>query len=938
MAVTENTINDLVSEFLRSCQVDALREITGRISDGLKRPDFELRYSDKVYYGEGEWLRSFHDLGIVQAANYGDIPGTSGYFAIGYPETLRKDIAIAEGPSSRLEIIKEANIKFYFKVEGKFASPQQLKVKDLPGAIASIITKGLEQIDVSDFTDFVRDLVDRLATFIPRSKKSPKIFEHVIATIPQQAEEEETARRAAAYLLVDQIIFYRILSVRGEGYQLMVHKDVNSVGVVQSYFDEVLKQDYQAIFSTKVTSLFSQKATKFIADLIRVVNDMQPEEFNRDLLGSIFHKLIPREVRKPVAAYYTHPWAARLLARLASISGDMKALDLACGSGTLLVAAYEQKASRDTRPAGQERHARYLNREITGIDIMPFPAHLAAVQLALQNPQHLTNKLRIGIDDSTHLKPGSTVRTLTIEAISPQKSLKQFGDDAEPDNKVKRGAIGPSGAGTPFRMEKADIVLMNPPFTRKQYIDPEHRKELTSLFKRYSKYINNEMGYYGYFILLADKFLKPRGKLAMVLPAAILRQDSMSGIRRFLHERFTIEYIVAAGWRSAFSDSTSLREILLLARKGGKSATPAKTSFLQTAPQESNLDMLVSQIMEGRSSSHLQISTIPQAEFNNADWLPLVPGLSLEHLELDIPSNAPVTNLKWVSGLNLIQGLRMDASSDFMNTTDSLISMRRKSSTRIEWEIERENSKNITVKKGELTKLSIPKSAIAPANRTLSGISQILLSHSLDWAVIQRFPGDLEFWHTQKNIEKMLLKRRRHVKSRTGKIILAGYGNVDLCAPGTFHLAILANPEAAPTWSCWIMNVPTYDDAKILTLWWNSTFHLTYLLHKRTDVRGSVVKWRKEILMEAPVLSPTRMGATLKQDLIEAFDSFANKDFPCLLDQYTTAHELRYKLDLAVGKALGLSSDNLRPRLTDVYIAISRELEEMLTTMRGDKQ
>ena len=86
-------------------------------------------------------------------------------------------------------------------------------------------------------------------------------------------------------------------------------------------------------------------------------------------------------------------------------------------------------------------------------------------------------------------------------------------------------------------MEAVDVVLMNPPFTRKQSIPRESRERMNRNLKEYGKFIDNGMNLSPYFILLADRFLRPGGRIAMVLPDSILDQGSAAGVRSFLARR-----------------------------------------------------------------------------------------------------------------------------------------------------------------------------------------------------------------------------------------------------------------------------------------------------------------------------------------------------------------------------------------------------------------
>ncbi len=89
--VTENTINDLVASYLRSRGIHTNSQLSTNIGGDRRQPDFEL-LNDVILYGEGEWNRSYAK-GLTQAIEFGDIPGSSGYFLIGYPDALKKQVA-----------------------------------------------------------------------------------------------------------------------------------------------------------------------------------------------------------------------------------------------------------------------------------------------------------------------------------------------------------------------------------------------------------------------------------------------------------------------------------------------------------------------------------------------------------------------------------------------------------------------------------------------------------------------------------------------------------------------------------------------------------------------------------------------------------------------------------------------------------------------------
>src|SRR5437879_3545790 len=154
----------------------------------------------------------------------------------------------------------------------------------------------------------------------------------------------ESMRRAASYLLINQIIFYQVLSRSDPSVYPEVDTDaIKTPAELSVYFRKVLEVDYAPTFGFDVASRLPKTATETVRSVVEVVRDMGLSKVRQDVLGKVFHNLIPLPIRKPVAAYYTNKHAADLLAGIAVHHPNDKAIDPACGSGTLLVASYQRK-------------------------------------------------------------------------------------------------------------------------------------------------------------------------------------------------------------------------------------------------------------------------------------------------------------------------------------------------------------------------------------------------------------------------------------------------------------------------------------------------------------------------------------------------------------------------------------------------------------------
>lgn len=822
------------------------------------------------------------------------------------------------------------------KLKGEPTSLFRGSLEGIPDWLRSSLDRRPQPPNAREFVELMRDIVRGLTHLLPARGKFPSLFEHIIASMPRDKGGLDTARRAAAYLLLNQVVFYRILQERG--YPTIDPDSLKRPGDLRVYFEKVLKDDYQAVFDFDVASLFPQDGKQYIRDMVRVVNELQPEQFNRDLLGSMFHSLIPLEVRKPVAAYYTNPMAARLLAKLAIGSAEDSVADFACGSGTLLMSAYERKAELLENPIDEDTHIRFVEEDLTGIDIMPFAAHMAVVQIALRNPGYLTDRVRVAVYDSTFLKPGVQIRPLQQVMPRGQASIDHFHEEEIKRRKVREGAVSGTEAGRGFFVQPVDVVIMNPPFTRKQHLKTDFRTLLTERFSDYSDYASKEQNLFGYFILLSDRFLVENGRVAMVLPVSFLRQLSSQGVRNLISSEYQIEFIIQSGFRLAFSEDTAFPEILLIAKKVGATQTkgPCVLARLEVMPTENNVDKLANilrnvynakrmdKALIGRAAkAGVEISKIEQDVLQRSvNWQRFLPGESIPGYHLpDSPLLVPLSEV----APKVIQGLRFHRDSDKLNTKNSLLTRPRDVTVRMNWEVVDEDKRKVMARSrtsGEVVK--VPRSALLPTTRSASGMPNIEIATEYDYLVIGRFPGDEVFWDDP-DPDGIIKRRARHIKSRESHLIAPGRNNVGLSSKGTHLLAFVAPQRVAPTWSFWSIQMETLEEAKLLSLWWNSTLHLAQLIEGRAETGGAWVCWLKNDLLQMKVLNPHVLPPKTKKELLGVYEAWKEKVFPSLLDQLKGQFEGRAAIDSALAKVLGLSLKELGIKIESMDKTASRE-------------
>lgn len=926
---TEETINHRVAEFLRDNGFNVEAETTVKTDDeSYRKVDFVLR-DDRKFHGEGEWNKSYQK-GWSQAIEYGDLGGASGYFLIGYEGELRETFKQNRLKSMEAEeLLSGHEFQALFKVHDQ-GSPAMFKgpIEDLPGWLDDAL-EDEGGIDPDAFIPLMRELVDDLTDYIPNSKKNPALFKNIF---PDLAEGNQRARDASAYVLLNQIVFYRILE--SYGYQSVNRKDLNHPTDLQTeYFDEIKGDAFEAVFNVDVASLVNKDGLDHLKSIIRYVDELNPEEFSSDLLGNTFHSLIPLDVRKHVAAYYTNPAAARLLASLSIENWDDEVADFACGSGTLLLGAYQEKEEEAPGDLNEDLHETFVDEQITGVDIMPFAAHLATVQLALLNPEYDTHATRIAIEDSTTLEPGDTINPQQRSLASgKQANLGEYDSDGHKSGTVEAGAA----SATEFGVNKVDTVIMNPPFTRKQKFSSFYRDKLRRRLNDYLDYIDDEMGFYGYFFPLADKFLEDGGRVAMVIPAVILQQTSLKGIRQLLQDKYTLEHIVLTQYRSAFSEDTSYRDILLVARKDPDGDDPCRISSLSVLPTDDSIDDLeegLTMDIDGEYENDL-LHTIerPQSEFRESlDWMNIVREYMDVEFYYDYPDESRFEEFTDQID-SMIGGLRLENSSDYIHPDNSLISQSRDANVHTDWEITNEEPMSYTAKNmNRGNEVKVPKNVLEPALRSFSGMRTLEVDEAPDHVVMETFPGDSDFWWSD---SPDLDRRRRHVDSREGQLVLGGYGNLDLTAPGTSFVALTYEDGIAPTWSLWSVSVDSWEDAKLLSLWWNSTYSVAKLITERNEVRGGVVKWRKSDLKALPVPDLDDLSDDEKETLLEVYDEVADREFPALVHQFEENFDARRKIDETWNDVLDWDYDE--ESLDSLYNQIASFLTDMKDMMEQD--
>jgi hypothetical protein len=431
-------------------------------------------------------------------------------------------------------------------------------------------------------------------------------------------QDGEQTRRMAMTIVANALVFHE--SLAGSFGVRTVDQLRNEMGALSktTLLDEwrkILAVNYWPIFDIAqqiVIPLPQSDAAGILDILSRTSAALVAAGVTRshDLSGRVFQRLVAD--RKFLATFYTRPQAAALLAALAlpnsvlgndpSKAGKFVVADFACGTGTLLAAAYRRIRLSHEHAGGDAEaiHAAMMEHALIGADVMPMSVHLAASMLASAYPNVRFTGTRLftlpyGKQPSADYALGSLDLLKEHAQIQPlfrtSTPTRQTGTGQEEVQQRLEVGVG-----------ECDLVIMNPPFTRPTNheglhsnipnpafaafgADPAEQKKMADLAKSLGRATcaNGNAGVASYFVALADRMARATGTVAMVLPLTAAQGESWQKSRDLWRRGYRDLTIVSvAGAKSqdkSFSADTGMGEILIVARKKANQPPGQRGSF-----------------------------------------------------------------------------------------------------------------------------------------------------------------------------------------------------------------------------------------------------------------------------------------------------------------------------------------------------------------------
>ena len=594
----EEGVNALLAQLLREHSVQARAERRSR--RGTPDVRIELKSGDLVLL-ECKWEGAASALEEQIEERLESFPEALGVLGVLYPERLKYQA------DTLTELKAAIDIQWWTHgSRGEILPMRPVRsgsVAELADQVRALPLE-LEGVDrVAAAAQVVGYRVERAAAEIGTHARIARRIADLIAETDKE-RDRAAARRIACLVLFNALAFQdRLADVRGDVPTVQEATRQRIPGLLEAWNFICESIDYVPVFDLAaqlldiLTDWPGDVYGRAVAPLVKAMEETRHLE-GHDLSGRLFHTLLTDA--KFTGAYYTSVPAATLLTRLVfdgwprgidwsdhELPASLNVADLACGTGTLLMAVASEAERRHQEAGGQnasELHKHMVEQVLHGYDVQLSAVHFAATSLAMLNPEIQFDNMHLyvmplGAD-------GSTASLGSLEFLQGVEAPVQFTLSAEGVAPVATGASRVTGSGVVGAEEgetatlpELSLAIMNPPFTRSVggnllfgSLPPGDRRQLQDELSRRlkSKQASATAGLGAPFVAAAAPRLRPgEGRLALVLPATVCTGPSWSETRALIEREFVLDMVIASHdpLRWNFSDSTNLSEALLIATR-----------------------------------------------------------------------------------------------------------------------------------------------------------------------------------------------------------------------------------------------------------------------------------------------------------------------------------------------------------------------------------
>ena len=934
--IREEAVNTLLAQLLRDQGIPARAE---RRSRGAT-PDVRvtLKTGDTVLL-ECKWADSAGLLESQLDTRLQQFPDALGVIGVLYPEGLKYLDDTREGLENAGDLewwLHGSRGEPTAEPRSRFGSPADIadQLRVLP-----LELEGTDRVAAA--AAVIEYAVEQSAAKLATHARTARRVRDVIAQTDQENDRAK-ALRIGCLVVFNALAFHLRLAETHDGVAGVTEAWRDGIpGLFRAWRYICDHIDYVPVFDLAATILDilidapTDWHAPVLEPLLKAIDDTRRLE-GHDLSGRLFHTLLTDA--KFTGAYYTSVPAATLLTRLVfhnwpagvdwsdhEFPASLNVADIACGTGTLLMAVAAEAERRHTEAGGRNApalHKAMVEQALHGYDVQLSAVHFAATSLAMLNPDIQFDRMNLyvmplGTD-------GDDVALGSLDFLGESQAAVQFalspdamgtgGRTVRDAGRVHGG--GPAGVQQEelATLPDLDLAIMNPPFTRSVFgnllfgsLPAAERRQLRQELSRRlkSRGASATAGLGAAFVAAASPKLRPgEGRLALVLPATVCTGPSWQQTRSLIERDFTLDMVIVSHdpRRWNFSDSTDLSEALLIAtrRSANSNMTDGRTAFV-------NLWQNPDGVLDAHRTAQAITETMPANLEDVGTALITIDGQHVGEL-LSVPSSK-IFSRQWAG----VQFARTDLTRSALRLLDD----------------------------GEVW---IPGGS-APASIAMCRLGELgqigpdvrRLDDGFDRTEsITPYPcvqghntEQRRSLNCQPNSYLAPLVSPRggqrpgygdHLWEMSGRLLVGARFRLNTARVVSMRSAVNV---LGSMW--WPIRVEDDDVEKALAVWLNSSLGILSLMAVRNTTEGSWVQPKKADLEQLPALDVRAIAPEQLQALSQLFDDVAEDEFERLPAMADCA--ARRRLDDGLAEILGLPDlDGLRRLLASEPVVTNRRL------------
>lgn len=472
-------------------------------------------------------------------------------------------------------------------------------------------------------------------------------------------EEREKFCRETAYVILNRILFTRILEDKGivkrmisadefaqslrmfgEGaYEAALKQAYKNVEKFYGHFYEFgifdwwrLPEDKLGMLTEEEKRIQKEIEDEFnsvvVRDILKRLNQFDFRKVGRDILGDVYQEYLPPAERKQLGEFYTPVEVVRYILNAVGYTPENRIenkflLDPACGSGTFLVEAakqlakrYEEKLKYPLQPDNAKIIIEGIVNNIHGLDINPFACHIAEMNLLFNiidylhavHSKYKDYRLpRFNICCTDSLMP---LEAAPITEYITNGRIRSYMEETKRARKIKK--------------RQFDFVVGNPPYVRKESIPTRYKEDV--LKEGFPEIYHGDNDLYVYFVGGGIRWLKENGRFGYIVSRKFTKTRYGEALRRYVPETSIVEQYIDFGDTGIFRDVTNYPCILILKREvddAKRVGNKIKTTLVKREKEsgEELLEHIAKKISEKwYFDDFMNIFEVKQAFLSEMEW------------------------------------------------------------------------------------------------------------------------------------------------------------------------------------------------------------------------------------------------------------------------------------------------------------------------------